>query len=52
MFAIAFDLVVKDTEQHHPKRNCSHAYHDIRNTVRSSASSGGKAASIRPRATT
>lgn len=33
MFAIAFDLVVKDTEQHHPKHNCSNAYQDIRNTV-------------------
>lgn len=29
MFAIAFDLVVADTEQHHP-RGVSAAYSDIR----------------------
>jgi virulence-associated protein VapD len=29
MFAIAFDLVVADTQQHHPK-GVSHAYADIR----------------------
>ena len=30
MFAIAFDLVVKDAEQHHPKQNATAAYQDIR----------------------
>ena len=32
MFAIAFDLVVKDTEQHHPK-GVSAAYAEIKNTL-------------------
>jgi len=32
MFAIAFDLVVADTAQHHPK-GVSHAYADIGNTL-------------------
>jgi len=33
MFAIAFDLVVADTEKHHP-RGVSQAYTDIANTLR------------------
>ena len=32
MFAIAFDLVVKDTEQHHPK-GVSAAYAEIKSTL-------------------
>ncbi|MEC4591220.1 MULTISPECIES: virulence factor [Nitrospirillum] len=33
MFAIAFDLVVADTVQHHPSHNASQAYADIRATL-------------------
>lgn len=32
MFAIAFDLVVADAEQHHPK-GVAQAYADIKNTL-------------------
>ncbi|TWB22004.1 virulence-associated protein VapD [Nitrospirillum amazonense] len=33
MFAIAFDLIVADTVQHHPSHNASQAYADIRATL-------------------
>jgi virulence-associated protein VapD len=33
MYAIAFDLVVRDTEQNHPSGNASQAYGDIRRTL-------------------
>ena len=33
MFAIAFDLVVKDTQLHHPKGDPAAAYADIRRTL-------------------
>ena len=33
MFAIAFDLVVKDVAKHHPKNNVSQGYADIRKTL-------------------
>ena len=32
MFAIAFDLVVADTQKHHPSKSPPQAYADIRNT--------------------
>jgi virulence-associated protein VapD len=33
MFAIAFDLVVKEAERHHPKGDAVAAYADIRKTL-------------------
>jgi virulence-associated protein VapD len=33
MFAIAFDLVVADTQKHHPSKSPPLAYADIRNTL-------------------
>src|ERR1700730_7150873 len=33
MFAIAFDLVVADTQKHHPSKSPPQAYADIRNTL-------------------
>ena len=51
MFAIAFDLVVEDTAENHPK-GVSQAYADIRGILTGFGFSGGREAFTPPKKTT